>query len=285
MWIDNHGNQVDLKEVPPVRVKSMVDKASAAVLWNKLADSSPELEDLRQGVWLQPCRQVVLASDRVRGGCARSIMVGGQWPQQRLFDKGYVDSELCQACQEGPGTLKHRHLHCPVFHPQRRQHLDPEVFDAAVQQLGGDIFWERALYPISHLPYIPPVGVEERRWMGDEPLAAFTNDVFLDGSGHNYFWLPSLNRAGWSAAQVDQGKLVGAMFGTLPGEEQTVPRAELYALRAVLPWVITPVVIWMDHKNHVDAIKKGRAWCTSPHRPHADLWRKIWNIIDDIGGL
>eukprot|EP00973_Karenia_brevis_P038007 5240669-Karenia_brevis.AAC.1 len=139
--------------------------------------------------------------------------------------------------------------------------------------------------PLSSLPPIPAVAGEERRWLDEEALAAFTNDIFLDGSGNNYFWLPSLDRAGWGAAQVDHGRLVGAMYGTLPGREQTVPRAELYALRAVLPWVIPPATIWMDHINHVRAIRKGRAWCTSPYRPHADLWRTVWNLIDDIGGL
>ena len=94
-----------------------------------------------------------------------------------------------------------------------------------------------------------------------------------------------MDRAGWAAAQVHEGKFVAGMYGTLPGDEQSVPRAELYALRAVLGLVLPPATIWMDHENHVRAIRKGKAWCTSPVRLHADLWKVIWEKFEDIGGL
>ena len=40
----------------------------------------------------------------------RSCLCGGQWPQQRLFAAGYVDSALCTWCRAAPGTLWHRHF-------------------------------------------------------------------------------------------------------------------------------------------------------------------------------
>eukprot|EP00973_Karenia_brevis_P085074 11808315-Karenia_brevis.AAC.1 len=100
-----------------------------------------------------------------------------------------------------------------------------------------------------------------------------------------YPWWPDLNRAGWCAAQVAHGKLVGGMYGTVPGQEQSVPRAELYALRAAMPLLMPPVRIWMDHANHVRAIQKGRRWCLAPMRPHVDLWQHIWRHIDEMGGV
>ena len=27
----------------------------------------------------------------------------------------------------------------------------------------------------------------------------------------------------------------------------------------------------------------GRAWCCHSSRPHADVWRRIWHYLDDIG--
>eukprot|EP00972_Heterocapsa_arctica_P087454 12897507-Heterocapsa_arctica.AAC.1 len=75
------------------------------------------------------------------------------------------------------------------------------------------------------------------------------------------------------------------MYGSLPGDDQTVPRAELYSLRAVLPMVIPPAAMWMDHANHVNAILKGRRWCCNPLKPNVDLLKTIWDSIDDIGGI
>ena len=80
-------------------------------------------------------------------------------------------------------------------------------------------------------------------------------------------------------------RLVGGLCGTVPGSDQTVPRAELYAPRATLPMIMKPARIFLDHENHVKAIKKGKAWCTSPMRPHVDLWEQIWWNIEEQGGL
>ena len=57
----------------------------------------------------------------------------------------------------------------------------------------------------------------------------------------------------------DDFKWARAVFGTLPGEAQTVPRAEAYAIRAVLNSVDSALNlrIWTDHKNLVTAVGKG----------------------------
>eukprot|EP00973_Karenia_brevis_P007259 984067-Karenia_brevis.AAC.1 len=77
-------------------IKKKVIKASEAALWKQVADSHPDLANLRDGAWIQPARQVVLNGDPWCGGCARSVMVEGQWPRVRLYDQKYVDSNLCQ---------------------------------------------------------------------------------------------------------------------------------------------------------------------------------------------
>ena len=30
-------------------------------------------------------------------------------------------------------------------------------------------------------------------------------------------------------------------------------------------------------------MQRGEAWCTSARRPHADVWRKVWHCIKDLG--
>eukprot|EP00972_Heterocapsa_arctica_P017851 2637176-Heterocapsa_arctica.AAC.1 len=79
-------------------------------------------------------------------------MIGGQWPQKRLFEKGYVLSPICRACSGGEGTLLHRHTDCDAWHNDRVQYLDTDITNAKASDTGGPIFWERGLFPVSRLP-------------------------------------------------------------------------------------------------------------------------------------
>ena len=43
--------------------------------------------------------------------------------------------------------------------------------------------------------------------------------------------------------------------------------------------------IILDHKNHADAIAKGRAFCLDHTNEHVDLWIQVWAEIDRHGGV
>eukprot|EP00972_Heterocapsa_arctica_P012900 1895344-Heterocapsa_arctica.AAC.1 len=70
-------------------------------------------------------------------------MIGGQWPQQRLFEKGYVSSPLCQACSQADGTMLHRHIECDAWQNDRAQFLDSDICIARRSGIGGRVFWDR----------------------------------------------------------------------------------------------------------------------------------------------
>ena len=285
-WATDTKQAVNLVGTPPVKVRRMVRKATTASLWRDLAARNPTFAELAEGAWLEPLRAIMLsrAAPR-RGGCARSVAVDGQWPQARLAEHGYVEDDRCQRCFLASGTLRHRHWKCPALEVSRSQNVDENALEMAAGSWPGKCFWDHGLYPMSEFPYVPPVREEQRRRLRGETLDFFTGNIFLDGSGHNSPHCESLNRAGWSAVCMDGIRVSGAMYGTVPGEDQDVPRAELYALRAVLPTVVKPAHIWMDHENHIKAIAKGRAWCTSAKRPNADLWRIVWWNIAELGGV
>ncbi len=44
-----------------------------------------------------------------------------------------------------------------------------------------------------------------------------------------------------------------------------------------------PATLFVDCMLIIDGVTKGRAWCTAARRQHADVWRDIWNILDDLG--
>ena len=76
-----------------------------------------------------------------------SLVVGRQWPQQRLHSAGLVDSSLCQLCLELPGggqtgALFHR-LCCPALVDFRALHMPSwigEHIDKAGGNLSSDVF-------------------------------------------------------------------------------------------------------------------------------------------------
>ena len=65
---------------------------------------------------------------------------------------------------------------------------------------------------------------------------------------------------------------------------QSVSRAEIFAASMALSHGVPPLVLHTDNSTVYRGLRRGRAWCTSANRSHADLWVRIWNMIDDLGG-
>eukprot|EP00974_Lingulodinium_polyedra_P059339 5714738-Lingulodinium_polyedra.AAC.1 len=56
-------------------------------------------------------------------------------------------------------------------------------------------------------------------------------------------------------------------------------QAFLHVLQALVP----PARVLTDHLAMVQALGKGRRWCVSAKRAHADIWRGIWEKLEDMG--
>jgi hypothetical protein len=75
-------------------------------------------------------------------------------------------------------------------------------------------------------------------------------------------------------------------WGPLPHAlpvQRTIARAELYAVRQALRHCLPPIRVHVDCMLILRGVANGRRWCTHSSRPHADIWREIWHLIDDIG--
>eukprot|EP00972_Heterocapsa_arctica_P025806 3796613-Heterocapsa_arctica.AAC.1 len=44
-----------------------------------------------------------------------------------------------------------------------------------------------------------------------------------------------------------------------------------------------PIVAVTDYKGLIDGIESGRAACTALGREGADLWRMVWDKLEDFG--
>ena len=66
---------------------------------------------------------------------------------------------------------------------------------------------------------------------------------------------PEESLAAWSVADAVQGPL---SWGPLPGIQQTVPRAEVFAVLSVMHWIVAfegPVHLWVDNQGVVDHVR------------------------------
>ena len=64
--------------------------------------------------------------------------------------------------------------------------------------------------------------------------------------------------------------------------QRTIKRAEMWAFYQALRNATLPCTIHTDHQGIVDGIRRGKQWCLSAKRPHADVWRRIWAKLEDL---
>ena len=77
-----------------------------------------------------------------------------------------------------------------------------------------------------------------------------------------------------------------ASYGAMPVDlsiQRRIKRAELWAVLRALQTALPPICIHTDHMGIIQGIAKGRRWCCGARRPHADVWRRIWAKLEDLG--
>ena len=111
------------------------------------------------------------------------------------------------------------------------------------------------------------------------PTEHFYGDGSLKGQG-------VYARCGWAVAQLIGDVLSWVAYGPMPVLhpcQRKIKRAELWAFAHTLDKKMPPLVFNTDHQGILDGISKGRRWCCSGERPHADVWRSIWHRLDQYG--
>ena len=142
-------------------------------------------------------------------------------------------------------------------------------------------FWTRGLVPKAWTRTETPRGIRLR--LGGDKWEGGT--YFLDGSGGENTSDPRLRRCGWAAVKLKEGEgtdFEQVICGSLPGEKQTVPRAELMAAISVLEEMrgkAGHLLMYTDCKYvHKGAIQgKGKRGMKN----NLDLWDRFWELKDE----
>ena len=119
--------------------------------------------------------------------------------------------------------------------------------------------------------------------------AALGGGLFAtDASGGEHTKDPRLRRCIWAAVHYawhpdadSEGHLevLGTMSGPLPGEQQAVARAELFAVVALLEHSSAAATVWTDCQSI------WRRWSKGPQRAAKSrmpgVWRRFWDLLAD----
>ena len=216
---------------------------------------------------------------------ARRLITKGHWTQSSMLECGWAEDDICLACQVEPGTEHHRCYMCtdPAMRLRRLQANGQTWTRAAV--MDTTFKWTRAWFPdpAQQWRWLPTVA--NVKFAGVHgAFITYTGDVVVDGSllGAVGPWASS----GWAASQLcsDTGSVTHVAYcpaeARIP-EQKRIKRAEMLAAEFVLRHGIPPLRIHTDHLAIVRGIAKGKKWCTSAARAHADVWARIWFHLDD----
>ena len=156
----------------------------------------------------------------------------------------------------------------------------PQILDVC-QGFGGNAFACRAIVTRQWLPTLSRPSSASSVYTSHprQDMLLFTQVVSTDSR--------ELERVGWSVVQMQCGETtpVAYEYGPLEGTIHIVGRAELYAIVHALENCLAPIVITTDHLNHVKKIAKGEKQCRSLLlSPHIDLWDRVWDQINRLGG-
>ena len=219
-------------------------------------------------------------------GALKSAVVGGQWPQTRLFKASLTDSPLCELCRhhgiEVNGSLVHRLHQCPYV--EARASTDrPRTLTEKWEREGHDgcgklrkgesaAEWERALI-IG--PALRRRKVCERfRWVVEPDGLCSNADVYIDGSMYD-----NLDSRcvvfGWAMAIAVGGVEVGSAHGNPPAYVRSIPATEAWALTMAIGYVdVGSSRFFTDCKSVRDVARSGMKRATAATQINA----RIWNI-------
>ena len=225
-----------------------------------------------------------------KAGMLRKAACAAIWPLQRIHAAGCIDSPICHRCGNANEDDFHRIWECEAneelfkdmdyYEQKKMRRLELK----AKESKGADeVLWTRGIVPKRLTQCEPPLVNSIEVNVTDDDMTAGT--YYLDGSGGVHTSDPRRMRCGWATIKVDYlldktPVPVQGVFGTLAGERQNVPRAELTAAVETMrrlgrkPGDVTLV---SDCKSVTDGFYK-RIGGAAIRGKNSDLWIELIDL-------
>ena len=204
----------------------------------------------------------------------------------------------CRACLGAPGTLLHRHCHCPAGAVLRRQVAEDQEQEAPPSEHDeDDDGQDRALPYTRGLIAMPPPALfrpalvqESVKWIGSSrqgiAQGILPPVVWGDASG-THPKCALRNRVGTAVVTIDdRGEVLVGIAAPFPHLVQEVPGGELYGVVFALRFAPEHLTYYTDCVWVADGFNVRGRWATcNSNSPYAELWQEAWRRLEDLGGL
>ena len=261
---------------------------SELALWRKWTDND-ERKELLLSPLLGP---VVLANKRAQRRpqeapaikAALGVLQSGWWTQEVANKAGIAEHPFCLNC--GPavlGSAQHRLWACPAFR-ETRMDFPPTHQHQGQTATGDKLKWERGLMHDRVEKYTPERTHDGSIHVWIHPSVvgnSFGGRLFVDGSllcKHG----SQGGQTRWAVAKIHETshELVCSAHGAMPislAVQRRILRAELWALWQAIILSEPGATFVSDCATVLRGLERGPKWCTAARRPHADVWRRIWD--------
>ena len=294
-FVKANGHEIDLRQICPRDVKAQAMVDSELALWKDWAGDSDERKELLPCPLLEPAiRANKRAQRRQQEAPATKAVLGviqsGWWTQEVAHKAGISLSPFCLNC--GPGVLgsaQHRLWACPAYR-ETRMNLPPTHQPQGQTATGDKLKWERGLMHDPVEKYTPGRTHDGKIHVWIHPSVvgnSLGGKLFVDGSLLCKYGSQG-GQAGWAVTQIHETshELVCSAHGAMPISlpvQRRILRAELWALWQAIILSELGATFVSDCATVLRGLERGPKWCTAARRPHADVWRRIWDSFRDIG--
>ena len=293
--VSDVGKEYDLLEISPKRLKRRLHEGVDRWGWRKV------LREFGYGE-----EEVGLLAARVRKewavdllhkhgdlspqekGALRRVLEGSVWTEERCWEEGYLEYPLCKVCLAGVGNTQHRAYGCGELAVSGDMVLKEAWREEGRKASKRDPYWTRLIPMGTARARLPRAEEVHMEWIGEAQV--ITGEVFGDGSVKGRGELGRGGSAfGVLKSTVEEEILeledhaLGGGWTKLGGEDHSSTDAELGALVACLRVATPPVHYITDCMSIVRGVRDGVGHTTNPDRLHADWWRRIWELVGDLG--
>ena len=213
------------------------------------------------------------------------------WPSQASYHTaGRSSSAACALCGHPWGSFYHRCRVCPHTKWMRESRWGKEAkLDQAGQgeaeELAEPLFRRGIPEDDPAADMCKPPELVCKALAADGTQAESVPEGFRSAGTDGSLIDPKparAARAGWSVVlRTAEGMPAEAAYGSCPDRCPSVPRSEAWGVLMALRISRGPLEVRTDCKNVVDQYARGRKYCTDPKRPLADLWKAIFQLLDD----
>jgi len=234
------------------------------------------------------------------------IAAGGIWTQKRLHEAGLAESPLCYQCHQEEDD-HHYFWGCPSIAALGEEAIE-RTSTAWWRRISDSedphycqCFFLRGLVPSLRTRRDPPWQAEEHEnYDRDINLTMHSYaygdviptdyPVYLDGSGGPHTRDTRLRRCAWAWVQItgpaEEYALRHGLSGACTSLYQTVPRAEIQALRELLVALVCSDVsgchyeVFSDNEGVVKGWHAGAEKCRSLDA--SAMWQRVWTSMDTL---